>query len=147
MSPPPYKSRSSSSASTSSTSDTPDLQSLALDLLDILYNTHDLSRASTMIHPNVTLTHNDSPITFGSAGSREAYLEHWRARVQKFGPGLKAHFREAVVDESQRKVWCVGEVTVGKRRKESVDMLSFDEQGRLVGEEDWVRVIRTRKDD
>lgn len=81
----------------------------------------------------------------GSAGSREAYIDYWRSRVQKLGPGLKAHWREAVVDEAQRKVWCVGEVSVGNRRKESVDMLSFDEQGRLVGEEDWVRAVKSRR--
>lgn len=50
-----------------------------------------------------------------------------------------------MVDEAQRKVWCVGEVSVGNRRKESVDMLSFDEQGRLVGEEDWVRAVKSRR--
>lgn len=73
-------------------------------------------------------------------------------------PGLKARARECVVDEAQRKVWVVSELESGvvsgvggdgeeergrgRRRKESVDMLSFDGEGRLRGADDWVRVVR-----
>ncbi|ETN39358.1 uncharacterized protein HMPREF1541_05581 [Cyphellophora europaea CBS 101466] len=170
--PPPYKSRSSSSSSTSSTrsSDPPttpvDLHSRALHLLDTLYNKHDLASARPLIHPDVSISHNDD----AAMASRDEYLAYWARRTKRV-PELRAKCRECAVDESQRKVWVVSEIytepaeevaTLGvdmpatttakrpgglQRRKESVDMLWFDEAGRLVGGCDWVRSVRRREDD
>lgn len=164
--PPAYKTRSASSSSTSSeTSHRPsspvDLHSRALHLLDTLYNKHDLATARPLIHPDVRVSHNDD----ATLHSRDEYLAHWARRTKRL-PDLRAKCRECAVDESQRKVWVVSELYTepeaaevdegttsksgavdGARRKESVDMLWFDEEGRLVGGCDWVRSVRRREDD
>jgi hypothetical protein len=155
-------SSSSSSASTPEPSAEPqDLHALALKLLDTLYNKHDLALARTLIHPDVHVSTNNDDATLRS---RDEYLAYWARRTKRV-PDLRARCRECAVDEAQRKVWCVSELymepswaveekasakangVTPTRRKESVDMLWFDESGRLVGGCDWVRSVRWREGD
>jgi hypothetical protein len=136
-----------------------DLHSTALHLLDTLYNKHDLTLARTLIHPDVTVSHDDAT----TLHSRDEYLAYWARRTKRV-PDLRARCTECAVDEGQRKVWVVSELymapheheggPVGERvgglkgrRKESVDMLWFDDKGRLVGGCDWVRSVRRREND
>jgi hypothetical protein len=153
-SPPPYKVRSQSSSSTDSSSSSGsqspihavDLHERAISLLDILYNKHDLRAAAPLIHPNVTTSHNDD----ATLHNRDEFLAYWARRTKKV-PGLRAKCRECAVDEAQRKVWVVSELYTKPgeegRRRESVDMLWFDEEGVLIGESDWVRCVRRRDDE
>lgn len=59
-------------------------------------------------------------------------------------PDFHMHIREAVVDDRQRKVWVRSEITglPAGVVKESIDMLSFNEEGLLIKSEDCQRVKR-----
>ena len=120
-----------------------DLHARALLLLSLLY-THSISQSSSvindLIHPACTFEVEHFDASTSKIDSREEYLHHWTHKVAKLGQ-ISSRVRECCVDEGQRKVWVVNEIVVGEERKgkESVDMLTFDEEGLLVRKEAWLR--------
>ena len=57
-------------------------------------------------------------------------------------PDFEMVIREAVVDDNQRKVWVRSEIRglPGGIIKESIDMMTFDEEGLLIRSEDCQRI-------
>lgn len=70
-------------------------------------------------------------------------MERFMASLDR-APDFHMHIREAVVDDRQRKVWVRSEITglPAGVVKESIDMLSFNEEGLLIKSEDCQRVKR-----
>lgn len=92
-----------------------------------------------MISPEVVVQHDDeAPVT-----SLAAFLDGWQRLVSSI-PDFHLEIREAIVDDRQRKVWVRSEITglPAGMIKESIDMMTFDEEGVLVRSEDCQRVSR-----
>lgn len=143
-------SRSSSQSSASSTSsnlspvrtkyDPYNLELRATKILTSLANSPSSTDLSTLrISPNIKVEHNDSDPVY----SLQQYLSRFSDASSR-SPDLHLDVKEACVDEIQRKVWVRSVISglPGGMVKESVDMLSFDEQGVLVGSIDHQRVMR-----
>lgn len=143
---PPYfptkpHSRMSSSSSISSTtsSDYTNLQHRATQILELLCNERDAQSVVPMIAANVVVQHDDNaPVT-----SAAAFLDGWQRLIANV-PNFHLEIREAVVDDRQRKVWVRSEITglPAGMVKESIDMMTFDEEGMLIKSEDCQRVRR-----
>jgi SnoaL-like domain len=130
---------SSSSISSTSSSDYTNLQYQAKKILELLCNERDTKSIIPLISPNVIVQHeDDEPVT-----SREAFLARFQAVIKRV-PDFHMEIREAVVDDRQRKVWVRSEITglPAGVRKESIDMMTFNEEGILVKSEDCQRVRR-----
>ena len=143
---PPYfptkpHSRMSSSSSISSTtsSDYTNLQYRATQILELLCNERDTESAVGMISPTVIVQHDDDvPVT-----SRTAFLDGFNDLINNV-PEFHLDVLEAVVDDRQRKVWVRSEISglPAGMIKESIDMMTFDEEGILIKSEDCQRVRR-----
>lgn len=143
---PPYfptepHSRMSSSSSISSTmsSDYTNLQFRATQILQLLCNERETESVAPMISQNIVVQHDDSPpIT-----SRMAFLDGWQGLMAEV-PNFHLEIQEAIVDDRQRKVWVRSEITglPAGMVKESIDMMTFDEDGMLVKSENCQRVRR-----
>lgn len=97
-----------------------------------------------LINKDVKIQHDDLP----AVSSRAAMFEMWTiVRALKYEMRVK----EAVVDETQRKVWVVSELIKQDRTtetvKERVDMMTFDLEGRLCGTIDYYRRRRRSTDE
>lgn len=90
-----------------------------------------------LISPNVIVQHEDDE----AVTSREAFLANYQAIIKEV-PDFHMEIREAVVDDCQRKVWVRSEITglPAGVIKESIDMMTFNEEGILVKSEDCQRV-------
>ena len=124
-----------------------DLHARALLLFSLLY-TSDFSTdtptpvLNDLIHESCTFEVEHFDASTSTITSRDEYLQGWAKKIQRLGE-IESRVRECCVDESRRKVWVVNEVFVeGCSRKESVDMLSFDESGKMVRREGWLRRVR-----
>jgi hypothetical protein len=75
--------------------------------------------------------------------SREAFLARFQAVIKRV-PDYHVEISEAIVDDRQRKVWVRSEITglPAGVRKESINMMTFNEEGILVKSEDCQRVRR-----
>jgi hypothetical protein len=128
-----------------------DLHARALLLLSLLYSGTFSTDAPTpvvvknLIHPSCIFEVEHLDATTSTINSRDAYLKGWSEKLNALEGQVSSRVRECCVDEGQRKVWVVNELVVGKVRKESVDMLSFDERGRMVRWEGWLRRTKTRR--
>lgn len=129
-----------------------DLHARALLLLSLLYtNTFSADTPTTvindLIHPSCTFEVEHFDASTSTINSREEYLQGWSKKVQCLGE-ITSTVRECVVDESQWKVWVVNELIVGgATRKESVDMLTFDGQGKMTRREGWLRRRSSKRDE
>ena len=109
-----------------------DLRSTALLILHSLCNSKEASAAAPYLHPSVSAQHDDNEPT----SSRDSFLEAWE-HTSAAWPDLHAEVQEAVVDESQSKVWVLSELSGLPNGivKTSVDMMTFQqcqETGRWV---------------
>jgi len=124
-----------------------DLSRKATEILTLLYKTPsqdlNMDNVSRYIAPQATFQHDEDAAV---VASREQVVKMLRRQSEK-KKQVEVQVKEACVDEQQRKVWVLSEVTVGKVRKESVDMMQFDEDGLLVGCADWERVVKRRQRD
>jgi len=117
-----------------------DLESRATEILKSLANnTSNAEQISRHISPHIKVEHGEEDPVY----SVEKYLLKFSDASARC-PNLHLDIKEACVDESQRKVWIWSEITglPGGTVKERVDMLTFDEQGVLVGSIDHQRVRR-----
>jgi hypothetical protein len=129
-------------SSPSSLSDTyVDLSGTARTILTTLCNSRDFSQLNRYISPDVMSQHEDEPPSF----SRDAFMQDWAAASHRV-PGIQLDIKEACVDELQHKVWVRSEISglPGGRRKESIDMMTFNEGGLLVKSVDCQRVLSKR---
>lgn len=101
-----------------------DLRTTALHILHCLRNTKNVSTATPYLHPSVSVQHDENEPTV----SRENNLNRW-ASISAAWPELQAEVQEAVVDESQSKVWVLSELSglPDGMVKTSVDMLTFEQ--------------------
>ena len=120
-------------------SDYANLQFRATQILELLCNEREIQTVAQMISPNVVVQHDDGP----SVTSRAAFLDGWQGLMAEV-PDFHLYIREAIVDDQQRKVWVRSEITGSPAGmiKESIDMMTFDEDGMLVKSEDCQRVRR-----
>jgi hypothetical protein len=119
------------------------LQERAISLVDALLNTSDLTHVSTLLPPELHF-HYDSPTGSVTLTSLDAFLSFWRNYESTDPVGdSTAVVKEAAVDELQRKVWVVAEVGATRRDRrtvESVEMLTFDETGRVFEIQHYQRI-------
>ncbi|KAJ9637490.1 uncharacterized protein PV06_04034 [Exophiala oligosperma] len=117
-----------------------DLSETARTILTTLSNPGDFTSLDRFISANVMSQHEDEPPVF----SRDAFMQDW-ADILRRMPGFQLNIKEACVDEQQHKVWVRSEITglPGGMRKESIDMMTFDDDGLLVKSVDCQRVLRT----
>src|SRR5271155_310196 len=104
-----------------------------------LCNEHDFASASELIHPAVIVQHDeDRPHP-----SMAAFLDTWKFAATTM-PDFEMHIREAAADEQQRKVWVRSEIRGFPSGvvKEIIDMMTFNEEGLLIRNEDCQRVKR-----
>lgn len=138
-------SMSSTTSSTSSASQT-DLSSNARQILHTLCNDKDFSTSSPIhsyVASNVIVQHEDNdPVK-----SRDALIFRWQSTLQNT-PNFHLDIKEACVDEHQMKVWVRSEITGFPNgvRKESIDMMQFNEEGLLTSSYDCQRVMKRRRD-
>jgi hypothetical protein len=127
-----------------------DLHARAQLLLSLLYTKSFPDESSSpifadLIREDCTFEVEHFDASTSTITSRDEYLRGWSKKVSTLGE-ITSRVRECVVDESQRKVWVVNELSCmqGERRyrKESVDMLSFDEAGKMQRREGWMRAKR-----
>ena len=120
-------------------SDYTNLEYRATKILQLLCNEREPQSVAAMISPNVIVQHDDSP----PVTSREAFLDGWQGFMAEV-PEFHLEIMEAIVDDRQRKVWVRSEITglPAGMIKESIDMMTFDEDGMLVKSEDCQRVRR-----
>lgn len=78
--------------------------------------------------------------------SRAQLVRDWCA-ARLAAPHLRVDIKEACVDETQHKVWVRSEVSglPGGVRKESIDMMTFSEDGVLVGCLECRRILGRRR--
>ncbi|KIW49030.1 hypothetical protein PV05_10746 [Exophiala xenobiotica] len=129
-------------SSPSSLSDTyVDLSGTARTILTTLCNSRDFSQLNRYISADVMSQHEDEPPSF----SRDAFTQDWAAALHRM-PGVQLNIKEACVDELQHKVWVRSEISglPGGMRKESIDMMTFNEEGLLVKSVDCQRVLSRR---
>lgn len=84
----------------------------------------------------MTLTSRVGFLDFCEEAPRDRGPEEWGCKI-----------KEAVVDEKQREVWVVGEMKESSEADagvvvETVEMLSFDENGRVFDIQDYQRKVR-----
>jgi len=123
-----------------SRNDSCDLESRAIKILTALANnTSNADLISQHISPQIKVDRGDDDPVY----SLQQYLSRFSAASARY-PHLHLDIKEACVDELQRKVWVRSEITglPGGAVKERVDMLTFDQQGVLVGSIDHQRVRR-----
>jgi len=72
-----------------------------------------------------------------------AFLDTWKFAATTM-PDFEMHIREAAADEQQRKVWVRSEIRGFPSGvvKEIIDMMTFNEEGLLIRNEDCQRVKR-----
>lgn len=139
----PPSSRSSSTSSFGSSS-FKDLSETAKVILHSLCHERDFTTAAQLVSPSVIVQHEDNPPFV----SRDAYFKGWTQKLQRT-PSFNLQIKEACVDEVQRKVWVRSEISglPNGIRKESIDMMCFDEDGLLSSTTDCQRIIRLRDGD
>lgn len=141
--------RSNSQSSVSSTSSIAsartvlpfDLEARATSILTSLCNEpRDFAAASTYIDPYVTVQHEDNEPATGV----EEFFQRWSEALDHL-PDFHIEVKEACVDEIQRKVWVRSEIKglPNGLVRESIDMMSFSENGMLTNNIDCQRVKRT----
>ncbi|KAJ9651930.1 hypothetical protein H2198_008826 [Neophaeococcomyces mojaviensis] len=116
------------------------LQARATTILTSLANSpHNFSSVSQHISPSIKFEHGDDDPIY----SLQSYLGRFSDISARY-PGYHLDVKEACVDEMQRKVWVRSEVTglPGGMVKERIDMLTFDDQGILVGSVDYMKIKR-----
>ncbi|KIV80290.1 hypothetical protein PV11_07803 [Exophiala sideris] len=121
-----------------------DLSETARTILTTLCNTRDFSEVDRYVSEDVSVQHEDeTPVA-----SRDAFVRRFSQALEHM-PELNIEVKEACVDESQLKVWVRSEITglPGGVRKESIDMMTFNEEGLLVKSIDCQRVLGRRSDD
>jgi hypothetical protein len=135
-----------------------ELQSRAKILINALLNNPDLALASTLLASDLHFEHEShyGPV---SIASRQAFLSFWKEmhvspRIE--GSETVCRIKEAAVDELQRKVWVVCEIRSGNEVAsvagkedvvvETVEMLTFDEEGRVCEIQDWRRRVKVRSE-
>jgi hypothetical protein len=130
---------SSSSISSKTSSDYTNLQYRATQILELLYNERNTASATSIISSEVIVQHNDDDTVTGLA----AFLDGCHRTIAQV-PNFHLEIREAIVDDRQRKVWVRSEITglPAGTIKESIDMMTFDEEGVLIRSEDCQRVRR-----
>ena len=130
---------SSSSTSATTSSDYTNLQYRARNILELLCNERDTESVVQMISPNVVVQHDDNaPVT-----SRTAFVDGFKDTLAGI-PDFHIEIREAVVDDQQRKVWVRSEIRgLPAGMVDSIDMMTFNEEGLLVRIEDCQRVRRS----
>lgn len=108
-------------------------------LASLANNTSNVDLVSQYISPQIKVEHGDGDPVY----SLQKYLTRFSDASAR-NPGLYLDIKEACVDEMQRKVWVRSEITglPDGAIKERVDMLTFDEQGVLVGSIDHQRIRR-----
>lgn len=117
-----------------------DLEARAAKILTTLANQpKHAASVSQHISPHIKVEHGDDSPEY----SLERYLSRFSNTLSRC-PDCHLEIKEACVDEMQRKVWVQSEVTGYPNGivKERVDMLSFDENGILVGSIDHHKVKR-----
>lgn len=130
---------SSSSSITSYSSSHNDLDQRACDILNLLWNKRDFKSASQLIHPLVAVQHDDDIPQV----SREALVARWRNLATRH-PQSHMEIHEAVLDETQRKVWVRGEIRgLSEGYKEKIYMMTFDDAGLLIKSDDYYRKRRS----
>lgn len=104
-----------------------DLEVRAMIALTALYDTTE-SSSEAWISPDISIEHDDI-----SSSTEPLTLSSWSESLSAM-PTLELDIAEAIVDESQRKVWVRSSLygLPNGGRKESVDVLSFDAEGLLV---------------
>lgn len=118
-----------------------DLSETARTILTTLSNPEDFTPLDRFISTNVVSQHEDEPPVF----SRDAFMQDWGDILRRM-PGFQLDIKEACVDEQQHKVWVRSEITglPGGMRKESIDMMTFNDDGLLVKSVDCQRVLSRR---
>lgn len=118
-----------------------DLHARALLLLSLLY-ANDFSSGfpipvlNNLIHSSAVFEVEHFDASTSKINSRDEYLQGWISKCRSLGV-ISSRVRDCCVDESQRKVWVVNELSIGgTMRKESVDMLTFDGEGKMVRRRD-----------
>jgi hypothetical protein len=90
-----------------------------------------------------------------SLSSREQFLTYWESQQETMFRGASEYIiKEAAVDEVQKKVWIVAEARVENETQtggaavvvEMVEMLSFDQDGRVCEIVEGRRRIRVGKE-
>jgi len=120
--------------------DSYDLESRAIEILTSLANSpHNTTSVSEHISPSIKFEHGDDLPIY----SLQSYLARFSDISARF-PGYCLDVKEACVDETQRKVWVRSEITglPNGLIKERIDMLTFDNEGILVGSFDHMKVKR-----
>ena len=130
-----------------------DLHARALLLLSLLYTSTfsvdtPIPVINDLIHPACTFEVEHFDASTSTINSRDEYLKGWSEKVQRLGD-ITSRVRECCVDEGQRKVWVVNEMIIGggEMRKESVDMLTFNTDGKMVRREGWLRRKSSKRDE
>lgn len=132
------------SSRTSVSSTYTDLSETARTILTRLCNERDFSQVDRYVSADVTIQHDDqTPLV-----SRDAFIQNLSGMLNHL-PEFHVDIKEACVDEQQHKVWVRSELTglPGGVRKESIDMMTFNEEGLLVKSVDCQRVLGRRADE
>ncbi len=122
----------------------------ARTILESLCNTRDFSHLERYVSAEVRVHHDDPDGEDEQQNrlvtSRDDLLQNWTRTLQQT-PNLHVDVKEACVDETQLKVWVRSEMTGFPRgvHKESVDMMTFNEQGVLVESVDCQRVLASKR--
>jgi hypothetical protein len=125
-----------------------DLRMRAVALVNALLNAPDLTVVSRLLSQDLHFHHDSAyrPVTLNSLDEFMSFWYDFQSTMH--GGELKCRIKEALVDERQHKVLVVGEIASvnGSPDKnivvETVEMLSFDEDGRICDIQDYRR--RTR---
>jgi len=129
-----------------------DLESLSLNLLHLIHSsTSSLTDIAALIHPECQIEHEFSfRDNLHFYNSRDDFLVHLTQRRTDLAR-MKLDVRESAVDEGQKKVWVVADVSDGKEQtktsKEKVVMMTFDAEGKLTKMVAFIRRVSTRGED
>ncbi|KZF25492.1 hypothetical protein L228DRAFT_77670 [Xylona heveae TC161] len=112
-----------------------ELRARAVKIMQLLFNKKDLETVSFFIHEQSEFYHDDRPPVFG----RAAFLAGWE-KACKFMPDFQLDIINSVVDG--RRVWLFSEISglPNGVKKDSIDMMTFDETGLLIRSKDVQRI-------
>lgn len=132
---PPYRTSSTDSLARLNSAE------LKLNAIAALTSLYTSDEDSAIISPAITIEHD-------AIGEEPLSLASWSESLHTM-PELSVDVQEAIVDESQRKVWVRSSVSglSDGRTKESVDVMTFDEEGVLVSLTGEWRSFSRRDDD
>ena len=135
-----------------------ELQSRAKILTNVLFNNPNFALASRLLTPDLCFEH-ESVHGLVSLASRQDFLSFWKemhSSLRLEGRESVYRIKEAAVDELQRKVWMMCEIkdvneVTNEGDKESVivemvEMLTFDEKGKVCEIQDWWRRVKMRNE-